>query len=269
MLTFNRYSTHINIYGIARSGIHAIADWLYINMLGNTIYLDNQNQDDEGYTASWEPGSPLSEWQPGMRDVRLKFNYEWGQKFDNAITIFENHDLTRLKPNFHREFGLPSKKFDLLVIRSLRNHYASFIRIKKEHRDAACRLRRFESPNHQKAGIYDLDLWRMYVKEVLNPKDKITVLYDLWCKNLDYRLALLDKLGLPHLKRSLNHVPHYGGGSSFDGTAFNGNAGEMQTLDRWRSLTHEEKLCLLNLMTEDDVRLDAAIDSSLHAGRMA
>jgi len=57
--------------------------------------------------------------------------------------------------------------------------------------------------------------------------------YDRWCRSREYRRSLADQLELPFTDAGFEDVTGFGGGSSFEGTEFDGQASAMHTDRRW------------------------------------
>jgi hypothetical protein len=59
------------------------------------------------------------------------------------------------------------------------------------------------------------------------------VSYNEWVTSVEYRREVAAALGLEFDDRGAHKVPAAAGGSSFDGTAYDGRAEEMPVLRRW------------------------------------
>ena len=88
-------------------------------------------------------------------------------------------------------------------------------------------------------------MWIDYAREYLGLTEYLAtpglarVSYNRWASGSDYRLDLLEKLAITVRNNDISYVPHAGGGSSFDATAFSGRSSEMRTNDRWSYLQNE------------------------------
>lgn len=85
------------------------------------------------------------------------------------------------------------------------------------------------------------DLWVEYA-QAIRDSDGSTftpVLYDRWFTERSYRDEVAESLGFTNRDSGVDYVPGHGEGSSFDGTAFQGHAHEMGTLDRWRMFNED------------------------------
>ena len=88
-------------------------------------------------------------------------------------------------------------------------------------------------------------LWKSYAKEFLfienNIKEnKVTINFNEWFSNIDYRKKVSEKLDVNFTDKGLNKVSNKGKGSTFDGMSFNNNAQNMKVLDRWKTITNTE-----------------------------
>lgn len=86
-------------------------------------------------------------------------------------------------------------------------------------------------------------MWKQHAREALDDtrkvKSKIVVLYNRWATDRTYRRRIAGELGLTFTDAGANHVPQTMGGSSFDGTSFDGRAAEMATEDRWKAYAND------------------------------
>ncbi|MEZ4727209.1 MAG: hypothetical protein R3E79_08765 [Caldilineaceae bacterium] len=59
--------------------------------------------------------------------------------------------------------------------------------------------------------------------------------YNRWATERVYRQNLATQLGLPFTDAGIHTVHKTAGGSSFDGLRYNGEAGQMKVLERWKA----------------------------------
>ncbi|HEX5797474.1 MAG TPA: hypothetical protein VFX86_03725, partial [Candidatus Saccharimonadales bacterium] len=64
----------------------------------------------------------------------------------------------------------------------------------------------------------------------------VCINYNRWFSEPDYRVELAARYGLPNSEATLDTVPHYGPGSSFNQLNMNGNGRTMNVLRRWENL---------------------------------
>lgn len=61
--------------------------------------------------------------------------------------------------------------------------------------------------------------------------------FNHWFRLRPYREFLADSMGVRFTDAGIDDVVHHGGGSSFDGTKFDGRAQDMGVLERWRQVS--------------------------------
>ena len=196
---------------------------------------------------------PYWYFEPSVRDD-WEVSNDWNIKTDQDAIVLGtefktykvglNPSLDTNKENLLRDMGIDnfSKQQDyLLVLRNPYNHYASVLNWSRN---------KFLSPT----GNFS-DMWIRMANEHMGntnkiPERKVPVLYDDWFLSEDYRKSLSESLGLAHTDRRLNTVMKIGvgraWGSSFDGMKKNGNAQNMDVLNRWKSVKDDPrfiKLC--------------------------
>lgn len=81
-------------------------------------------------------------------------------------------------------------------------------------------------------------LWKSYAREYLGMTNslprRISINYNQWFIDKEYRKTISEAVGLPFSDAGLQVVPDAGRGSSFDRFSYDGKAQEMAVLDRWR-----------------------------------
>jgi hypothetical protein len=151
----------------------------------------------------------------------LIYNYE-DRFLDNVFT-------DRFETEHDRWIGSSAKRYDVLVIRDPFNTFASrvsasWIRYKLD----------------DKAGKEtSIRLWKSYAREAMGDTNfarhnRIVINYNRWFTEVEYRRKLSARLGLAFSDAGFGAVSGEYGGSSFDGVRYNGDAQQMQVLDRWK-----------------------------------
>ena len=99
-------------------------------------------------------------------------------------------------------------------------------------------------------------LWREYAREYAEISHhlpaSIKLDYGRWLGEQPYRQVLAGRLGLPFTDNHLRTVTGHAGGSSFDQTRFNGDAGAMKLNDRWHHY-REDRVYLDCLRANADI----------------
>lgn len=202
------------IFGIRRSGNHAITLWL---------------------TSNEDPKNTLIKFnQPPYRELDYITNrVKKIKQIKLVIITYENKRIDKKEPIIFKEedFGKREKKH-ILILRDPFNTFASMIR---RYNNAGRRLNLHQTK----------DIWKQYAREVINTtnylNDKMFINYNFWVQSETYRDKIAKKLGLTPDKDKVEHVPHNGEGSSFDGTEYDGKAFQMDVFNRWKCYIDDEK----------------------------
>ena len=154
----------------------------------------------------------------------LLFSYEDKYFSDIVTTNFEiNHD---------HWLGESKRRLDLLIIKDPFNFFAS--RLKKWST-----LTGIQNPDEL------VRLWKTYANEFLGvtnylDNEKICISYNDWFTSKTYREVLAKKIGIIFTDKGIDQVSSIGGGSSFDGMKYQGQARNMRVLERWRNYAENE-----------------------------
>lgn len=194
----------IRIFGMRRSGNHAIIYWLRQHESDNHFFND-VNVPFNAYSV--------------IKRLRMSLPYNkkltlvsWENKPIDAEIYLKNIDFTHQKT--------------ILIMRDPFNWLASY-------------FQKRWGVNNQLMTLY-MDHLIEYIGETNRLGDKVTINYNRWFVDKEYRQSIIQKLGFDKLNDSaLNYVPNEGGGSSFDGTKFQGNGHKMDVLRRWTNYVHK------------------------------
>lgn len=238
----------LRVFGMRRSGNHAILSWLQRNAPGGrSVFLNNCKpgadplQNSRGIEVN---GSHASQ-SKAKRDMP-QVTKEAG---DGALLLVSYEDTSPA------EFGLlrqPSGAFDealfshnILIYRGFLNWSASLLK-KMQGNEGYTLVRR------NGIVLRSIDSYIRLLGLVDQAQDLglVAICYDRWMRSADYRSELLQQLGLPQRDNSLGEVQHYGGGSSFQKQAV--SAAELQTDTRWLQMRGvAEYQALLHLAARD------------------
>jgi hypothetical protein len=207
----------IRIFGMQRSGNHAIINWITKQQPGYVFFLNH--------------GDPLApfdahrDYQPPSKPIDLFVHSYEDHRFSPQL-------LRIADSNRSFYYDLPKAHYDLLVLRDPLNLFAS-------------RLRSGYTGARRNDRYNQTDLWLTYAEEYLGKTQslgpsKVPVSYNQWCTDEAYRKNLARCLGLQFSDAGFNEVPVYGGGSSFEGRKKNGQASDMNTRDRWKHFVDDE-----------------------------
>lgn len=184
------------VYGLRRSGNHAIINWILPQVKGDFSY----------YNDVW-PNAPYK-GKPKQRRGN-------GSKVDTSIISFEDYNLQIFKSLLrNRSQPKVQKRTTILIIRDPFNWYAS--RLKSD----------MSQPAHY-SGLNLRQLYLQYIREynresIFLEGHVVLISYNQWKSDLSYRKSISKGLGLEFTDDGLNKVTGEGGGSSFDGMIVSG-----------------------------------------------
>ena len=123
----------------------------------------------------------------------------------------------------------------LTQVRDFLNYAASWTKHKLNLRDA----------HRQEAVTVMYEMWMDMTKETLGDTEhikdkKITLYYDRFVQDENYRRELCDLLGGEYSEDMIDNVPANSPGSSFDKYDYQGRAHQMDVLNRWKWFLSEE-----------------------------
>lgn len=222
------------VIGLRRTGNHAIIHWLrelYRVQGQNAGHLNNLIPNVNPYRYKYEN---LRDSHPEHADMMARYQQQAQGHFiprSCLICSYEDYSLRHLahQPRLERHhdlyLGRSGARWTLLILRDPFNLLAS--RLKSQFMDV-------NAP-----GKTVSDLWVEYAQEFVGETDwlrspKLCINYNRWCVDSEYRQSLADTLQIPYQAIKTDKVSGCGGGSSFDGFAFQGQATAMDTQGRWR-----------------------------------
>lgn len=224
VLKARRDKSFYRVLGLRRSGNHALMGWLYGQMQGCTLVLDNMQQHKPVYT----PNKKLI--FKGLTKVQLMVSHE-----DRVVDeFFTNYSSDH--------FGHSKQKFSLLVLRDPYNCLASWCAWQDELGE------RFR--NDQEFRTHTVDLWKQYARKYLewesnsaHPNDEsivqLVVNYNRWTVDKEYRKLLAENVGLKFSDKGREKISINGHGSSFDAQRLDGQASQLKVLERWKSFRND------------------------------
>jgi len=191
------------VFGIRRGGNHAIAQWLIPQIAGGVKYyhaVSPERKENNRFTTYGESGNTYV----GLENVRVS------EFSENKEELLDGIELGEVKT--------------IMILRNPWNVIASHVQWKSPK---LLYLRK------KMVGGLLSDYYNEY--DVAD-KDINFIIYDKWFKDINYRKQISEKLGLEFSDEGLQTVVRIGGGSSFDGIKYNGNAQEMDVLSRYKQV---------------------------------
>jgi hypothetical protein len=141
-------------------------------------------------------------------------------------------------------------------------------------------VKRLRTRDKREGGAFRLaerskEIFKAYAREYLGEtnilSNKITVSYNRWFTDPEYRVSLGKRLHLASTDMGLDRVSNWGSGSSFDHAALDGKARDMDVLERWKTLIDDERYRRLindpELCSLSERIFGGVIDLSSLAGR--
>ncbi|MFQ3217906.1 MAG: hypothetical protein ACI8R9_000669 [Paraglaciecola sp.] len=245
------------IHGLKRTGNHALVSWIRLH----TKFAFFNNVIPMYYILKKEIEFPevidFKDWlRPRLytqrRKLLQKFHFvqflnESPLCLKSVMVSLEDHELT-VRPFT----GVPCTFRNILILRDPYNIFASRIRKSaKDHRNLV-----YPSQNNEYMKRVT-ELWKAHAREFLGETDhlenRVVIYFNRWFSDLNYRKQISLDLGLDFTDAGFSMVSHKGGGSSFDGTSFNGDNSNMNVLDRRNNLSDKEQ-ALLDEVIDDEIK---------------
>lgn len=227
--------TEIRFSGLQRSGNHAVIGW-----------IRGQHPDYGCHLNHCPPGkNPYQYLYRHYKKADLAAAAQGHFKKQSLLIIsYENQPLSAVSSQqferFHDVYvGRSQEQYDAIVLRDPFNLLASQLK------SNMCVF-----PTEGRSAIEwttadVIRMWIAYAKEFVGetrilPYPKIPINFNQWHTSIDYRRALMQRLGMTFTDAGRDNVRNYGGGSSFDGQTMNRQGSRMDVLGRWHQFHSEE-----------------------------
>lgn len=253
--------TRILFWGIQRSGNHAVINWLREQYEEPKMFLNHQEFGQE-LKASPEY-SLASLGKEHNKSPKVYYTHKdtpnWQEMWRNPpdgsnellLVSFENYKLNTLSPERYQKgadlidesiVGKSAQTINILVLRDPFNMWVGNMPGNKQH---------------------DPQLWKIYAQEFVGETsflpNKVCINFNKWFSNQDYRKEISRQLGVTFSDQGLNVVSNRGGGSTFDGTKFDGQAQKMNVLGRWEESDNFIKKRRLFKALRSDKKMDELV----------
>lgn len=200
-----------------RSGHHAIANWLFEQCEGNTVFI-NRILGRVSHYESFRSTFPT--WKPDA----FIYNFE-DETPQQALEMWSQYQSI---------FDLGKDKIvDVLILRDPYNLFAS--RVKMEDI-----ILKAGKTNTSPVGAFTeaaFHTWKIFAFEFLrqtsNLNNPVCINYNKWVTSIEYREEIANALGIDFTDEGVNIVPAFGGGSSFDSQDYQNRALDMQVNERY------------------------------------
>ena len=213
------FEKEILVFGLKRSGMHAIINWIMGHYENKDDYFFQNDTDlsfyDRGKTGRISHiGKKLT---PGIPKCYINLTEHLSIKeLPGRLHQFNEIKNTHVAKMFSK-MVFSQKEFRILCIRDPKNNYAS--------------LKSSGTGREKKESF--VENWMEYAHTALPTKDMIVVIYDKWFTNIEYRKNISKQLELKFSDKNLNSI--FRSGSSFNGFDFDGRAQQMDVLNRWKN----------------------------------
>jgi hypothetical protein len=232
-----------------RSGNHAIVNWILAQ--GQFVFFNNVIPVASILTGRKRMPRPkaFNRWllsQLKDQNVVAVLTQLWQLRSRDLIVSLEDHEL-----NVMPFYSAPAPVEEILILREPANLFASRIRKASQTDNPAYACCAGEANDRAVA------LWKLHASAFVNQETdstkRIVILYDAWCQSGSYRKELSNQLGLRFTDKGMGSVPSDGGGSSFEGTAFDGRAHEMAVTKRAEMLGPIERDFLDSILADKEM----------------
>jgi hypothetical protein len=220
------------VFGLKRSGNHAIIRWIG-NQFNRYIFFNN---------CSISKGvPPINPWN--NIEINIKPNKPQYFALSNIIYSYENIDM------LSHLIDIQTEKFDhkIIIIRDFYNWICSRIKFQQK-------ITKEKIHNWIPKIKDEINLWKQYYVLANSDTNFISIYYNQWLENIEYRKALGQQIGIDNIDdSSMSKVPNYGGVSSFNGVV--AQAQTMKVLDRFyyiNELDEELRNHIFELYYADD-----------------
>lgn len=223
----------MRVLGLSRSGNHAIIRWLLQQATGRTCFLNCAEGKTNPFLSArplasglaYETNDPHFDWDQERRG-------QWSQKdlliysYEDSFLGYVCHPL--FEQNRERWIGRSRQHLDILILRDPFNLFASRRRAGFSAVSPATAVR----------------IWKQHAREALGcgrylGRSAVWLYYNRWATDRTYRQQIAARLGLSFSDKGIARVPKTAGGSSFDGMRYDGAAGRMKVLERWKVYQHD------------------------------
>ena len=244
----------LRIFGMRRSGNHAVINWLARNAPGGRSLFFNDctpgRKPFETYRAVEIDGERVA--GNGGDPVKLA-----ARAGDGTALMFSYEDAM---PNERRRrpvsVGVDEAliSHEVVICRGVLNWAASLLK-KVQGNDAYSAAERVAIVLKALGGYARMLELAMAEDEL----GVVVIRYEPWMTDAGYRAGLLERLGFEARDDSLGEVQRYGNGSSFQADA--GAVDELNTLDRWKEMRDDPEYRIIMWLAAQDEALCGKLET--------
>ncbi|MGB3691799.1 MAG: hypothetical protein WA865_14620 [Spirulinaceae cyanobacterium] len=218
----------IRVVGIRRTGNHAIIGWIRSQHPEYAFHINHPPAGQNPYQFLYTHFKTPELYQEAIGKFSQK---------SLLIISYEDQELEKIYSakfeKFHDTYvGVSASQFDVLLLRDPFNLVASRIKSNK-------------SSITDGSAIEAIELWKSYAREFVGETaflkhNKLCINFNKWHYNAQYREEIAKSLELEFTDAGRERVRDYGGGSSFDGRKLDGQASQLDILNRWQLFADED-----------------------------
>jgi len=248
----------IRVFAMHRSGHHAIINWIIYQVKGRHCFLNGSLPDTNPF-ASCKRGESITGTRV-FHHSRLCWNQETSGRLSKKGVLIYNYEGIHFKDaltqhfedNHDRWLGQSVCRLNVLILRDPFNFLAS--KLIWEY------YKRGKDKMHLTPRT--LELWKVHAWEFLGVtnylRNKVTISFNKWFVDQDYRMSIASALGLQWSDRGLNRIAKWGpvvftveGKGTFDSMKYDGKAQEMKVFERWKK--YQDDPIFLSLLKDDEL----------------
>lgn len=244
----------LRVFGMRRSGNHAIINWLQRNTSDEVAFLNNCRRkapalrtfqgcevNGKRHVHKAQEGQPVADQVPDGSTLLLSYEDYAPVGRGNLMDLVS------------AEFNASDVSYEIVIYRNFMNWSASLL--KKLQGNAS------HTPlGRLRIMMGALEQYKHMLSLVEKPRshNMQAIHYDRWCESEEYRATALVALGLEHRDDDLGRVQKYGGGSSFQQNAK--SAKELDVLQRWQAMENDPEYQIVLSAAQQDQHLMTLIE---------
>ena len=237
-----RNKVELRLFGLQRSGNHAVVGWIAQQFTEPVHFFNNISHFKDPINC-WHHGPVHNTFKLPPKES-LELETIRGIRKNLLILSYENLRLNRLGnteivPNHDQLLGSSCVIKNILLLRDFFNWISSRLKL-YDYRQ------QFTNDYIKRVEMLAIQ-WLVYAREFVGRTNYfgdnhlVRISYPDWASDPAYRALILKYLEIPLLDNSNNYIPNVGGGSSFDGVTYAGNARSMNTNNRSAFFLEDER----------------------------
>ncbi len=246
-----RNELEIQVFGLRRSGNHGLIAWMAQQYPAPVVFLNNARPFTDPFTNHMLGKVPNA--VPVRRLSPQQIQKLRRRRKPLLIVSYEDLRLPKLSrgtpiADHDSTVGTSRSVRRALLLRDFYNWLASRVRLFESRAESD------EAVVHRTAS--HMRLWIQYAGEFVGETSElgpnvVKVQFNAWAHDAGYRARIAEQLTIPLSNNTRATVPKTGGGSSFDGMAYSGEADSMDLHNRWKYLQDRKYAPLLQIVNRN------------------